>query len=209
MGVDIHISAHEVWAFFQENKDRLAKEMVVIAENTDTKYAVYLTEEDGYPLFSVCKGSAEPEYEEGAINEQDCTQTAAKCYRQYLFPVIVSKEKAVQQYEDDLLEGEAESEQEPDCYDTIYEREDELQLALCDFLQVALQEYEEGRDIADIYGQAMIDEVLDHVLEYLGLEQCLPIYRPMFVTDEETGEEVYTEYPYGEWEFVEKEQDEG
>ena len=42
MGVHIYVAANTVWAFFQSHKDRLSKEMVVIAENKDTEYAVYL-----------------------------------------------------------------------------------------------------------------------------------------------------------------------
>ena len=44
MGVHIHIPADAVWGFFQASRKRLNKEMVLIAENTDTEYAVYLTE---------------------------------------------------------------------------------------------------------------------------------------------------------------------
>ena len=52
MGVHIYVAANTVWAFFQSHKDRLSKEMVVIAENKDTEYAVYLTEDNALPLFS-------------------------------------------------------------------------------------------------------------------------------------------------------------
>lgn len=56
MGVKIYIPAADVWSFFENNKKRLSEEMVIIAENTETEYAVYLTEENGYPLFVVCQG---------------------------------------------------------------------------------------------------------------------------------------------------------
>ena len=78
----------------------------------------------------------------------------------------------------------------------MYEREDELRLALCYFHQVVLMDLEDGVDIESYYGPGIIDEILDYFLEYLGFEQRLPVYRPMFITDDETGEEVYTEYPY-------------
>lgn len=193
MGVNIHIPADEVWSFFHKNKDRLTKEMVAIAENTDTEYAVYLTEDSccsGYPMFAVCKGDKEPEYEEGAINQSDCTETAKKCYIRYLFPVIINDDRAIPEDNDD------EEMTAQEMQDNAYEREDELRLALCDFLQVVLQEGNDGTDIMDMYGSAFVDEVLDGFLENLSLEHCIPIYRPMFLTDEETGDEVYTEYPY-------------
>lgn len=193
MGVDVHIPANEVWSFFQKNKDRLTEEMVVIAENTDTEYAVYLTEDYGYPTFFVCKGDLPPEYEEGAINPKDCEQTAKKCYAQYLYPVQVNSEKSFPPFppeeDDSRLALQRMKDEE-------YEREDELRLALCDFLQIVLIDLEDGVDIESYYGPGIIDEILDYFLEYLGFEQRLPVYRPMFITDDETGEEVYTEYPY-------------
>ena len=64
MGVQIHVPADKVWEFFQENKKRLKEEMVAIAENEDTEYTVYLTDEEGYPLFVVCQGDEDAEYDE-------------------------------------------------------------------------------------------------------------------------------------------------
>nr|DAZ22990.1 MAG TPA: hypothetical protein [Caudoviricetes sp.] len=194
MGVNIHVPADEVWSFFQKNKDRLEKEMVAIAENDDTDYAVYLTEDYGYPTFFVCKGDDEPEYEEGAISADDCLKTARKCYSQYLFPVSVCSQKSFQE-DDDNDENETEDSAQ-EMQDLVYEREDELRMALCDFLQVVLLDDEENSDIESTYGSAMIDEILDHFLEYLGFEHSLPVYRPMFVADDDAGCEVYTEFPY-------------
>lgn len=193
MGVNIHIPADEVWSFFQKNKDRCTKEMIAIAENTDTEYAVYLTEENGYPTFSVCKGDGKPEYEEGAISENDCTDTAKRCYLKYLFPVIVRNDKTTILEDEDAEDG---FETRQDVEDAMYEREDELRLALCDFMQVALREGGDGVDIMDTYGVDMVDDILDFVLEYMATELCLDIYRPTIITDEETGCELYTEYPY-------------
>lgn len=196
MGTNIHIPAEDVWKFFQKNKKRLSEEMVAIAENEDTEYAVYLTEDNGYPLFSVCKGKSDSEFEEGAINELDCTETAKRCYVRYLFPVVVTKDNITKFSELDDDEDEPMSEQ--DRQDAMYEREDELQLAMADFLQVVLQEGSDGTDIIDMYGPDMIDELLDIVLEHIAADLCLPVYRPMFFIDEETGEEIYEEYPYGD-----------
>lgn len=191
MGVDVHVPADEVWSFFQKNEDRLSEEMVAIAENTDTEYAVYLTEDCGYPVFFVCKGNLPPEYEEGAINPKDCAQTAKWCYTQYLFPVQVNSEKSYPVPIDDKDDSLTKQDMED-----MYEREIELRLALCDFLQVVLTDFGDGVDIESYYGPGIIDEILDYFLEYLGFEQRFPVYRPMFITDDETGEEVYTEYPY-------------
>lgn len=193
VGVHIYVAANTAWSFFQNNKGRLSKEMVVIAENTDTQYAVYLTEDNASPLLSVCKGDAKPEYEECVLTETGCNEAAKRLYTQYLFPVmIVDKKKCSSETQE-----ESEDLTRQDMEDAQYEREDELTLALCDFLSVVLQESEDDSpEIADAYGTGFISDVLDHFLEYLALEQCLPIYRPMIITDEETGCEVYTEFPY-------------
>lgn len=194
MGVHIYVAANTVWAFFQSHKDRLSKEMVVIAENKDTEYAVYLTEDNALPLFSVCKGDAKSEYEECVLTETGCNEAAKRLYAQYLFPVMVVDGKKCPP---ELPEEEPEDLTRQDMEDAQYEREDELSLALCDFLSVVLQKsIDNSPEIMDTYGEMFVNEVLDHFLEYLAQEQCLPIYRPMIITDEETGCEVYTEFPY-------------
>ncbi len=197
--VQIYIPADDVWSFFQSNIDRLKEEMVIIAENEDTEYTVYLTEDKGYPSFAVCKGDSKPEYEEGAISETDCTETAKRCFVRYLFPVVVNYEKGYPKGvwdDDDDIEAEEDLTKQ-DMQDRVYEREDELQLALCDFLAVALNlDGDPVELIEGEYGMPLINDILDYFLEYLGFEHCLEIYRPMFLTDDETGSEIYTEYPY-------------
>jgi hypothetical protein len=199
MGVKIHVPAEEIWSFFQKNKSRLVEEMVVVAENDETEYAVYITEGDGYPCLSVCKGREAPEYEEGAINAKDCMDTADRCFKQYLFPVTVTtgdkRYFPSHDFDDDVKPmNYAQQEKE----DAVYEREDELQLAICDFLQVTLQDGCDGREVMDIYGLEMVDEILNSVLQSLAHDYGFPVYRPTLYTDEATGEDEYTEYPYND-----------
>ncbi len=202
MGTSIHLQPENIWQFFQKNKKRLSEEMVAIAENDETEYAVYLTEENGLPHFCVCKGNGAPEYEEGAINEQDCTDTAKKCCVQYLFPVTVTSRRGkLYAFDED---GGITDFDEQDQEDTIYQREDDLFFALYDFLNVVLQSDEGDTDAAEIFDQDSLETILDSILENLATDFGLPIYRPMMVEDE-TGVEAYTEYPYGEPEYEVKE----
>lgn len=195
MGASIHLRPENIWQFFQNNKKRLSEEMVVIAENDETEYAVYLTEEDGLPHFCVCKGGGAPEYEEGAINEQDCTDTAKKCCVQYLFPVTVtSRCGKLYAFDED---GDITDFDGLDQEDIICQREDDLLFALYDFLNVVLQSDDGDTDTAEIFDQESLEGILDSILESLSTDFGLPIYRPMMVEDE-AGGEVYTEYPYGE-----------
>lgn len=195
MSVKIYVPTGDVWSFFQSNIERLQNEMVVIAENDDTEYAVYLTEDKGYPSFSVCKGEGKAEYEEGAISEHDCEDTAKRCYVKYLLPVVVTNEKGFPKSSPTKFEEEDDTTHQ-DRMDNIYVREDELRLAMCDFLKVALSLECDPAEILTECGSELVTDVLDSVLEYIGMELCLEVYRPMFVTDADTGCEIYTEYPY-------------
>lgn len=199
LGVKIHVPADEVWSFFQKNKDRLSEEMVLIAENEETEYSLYLTEEDGLPLFSMCKGDDEPEYEEGAINEKDCADTAKQCCVKYLMPVIVNSSKGyggVWNEEEDDIPFSYRDEQE----EIIENREWELLFAMADFIITATKDNtcSDGSDYIDTYGADLVQEILDEVLQKLAEEYGLSIYRPMMVNDDETGGDMLIEYPYND-----------
>lgn len=219
MSVKIYIPADEVWSFFFKNKERCTEEMVEIAANDETEYAVYLTEDEGCPMLSVCHGDDEPECEEGTISMDDCTETAKRMFIRYLFPVTVTCDKAVSQksivkYEEPD-EDDEDSEQEK--LDEIYQRDDELTLALCDFLKVVFEEDVDGAELIELYGESIIVQILDELLECLANDHCFTnIRRPTFVTDPETGYKFYTEYPYDpdtvyedEMEATETERDRG
>lgn len=197
----VYVPVEDLWGFYIENSQRCAEEMILIAENTSTKYAVYMTEESSQLMFSVCKGDREPEYEEYAMNDDDCAKTAKKLLLRYLVPFTVtdgrvSIPETLPDVDDD---GACPSRQ--DIEDEIYEREDELDIALKEFLAVVLQ-LEDADTVLAACEQACIDEILNDFLEYLGNEQGLEVFRPMFVLDEETGCEVYTQFPYEEYDFT-------
>ncbi len=196
MNVEVYVKPKEVWEFFQKNKARLKEEMVLVAENLDTEYAIYLTETNGIPYFAACKGSAPPEKEEGAISESDCRETATRFYTQFLLPVIVKDGKTkVEEAKKLNLKEQAELEEQTQLEDEIYVREDELTMAAADFLRVVLMEGDDSSDIIDSYGVEMVNEFLDVALEYISGEMCLDVYRPTFIENED-GTEEYVEFPY-------------
>ncbi len=190
MGAEVYIQANDVWKFFQDNKKRLSREMVIVAENTDSDYAVYLSEEGDLPVLSVCRGNNDAEYEEYILNESDCAPSTKRLFIQYLLPVTVIDNSAEEppkeqsrQYKEDLS----------------YERRDELTLALCEFLSVVFEDaLDDSTGILDLYGEPLITEILESFLEYLAQEQCFPIYYPMLITDMETGSEEFVEYPFND-----------
>jgi len=195
MGVNIHLKPTEVWPFFSENKARLENEMVAIAENEETCHSVYLTEENGCPLLSVYKEDTKL-YEEGAVSAADSELTTKQIYLKYLFPVVVHDTKY--SFQSDLEEDEEEITAEMEMQmmeDEIYEREDALTFAMQDFLEVVLN-CNSPSQITELYGKDIIEELLDSFCMLLAEEHLISVYRPTFVTDEETGEESYVEYPY-------------
>lgn len=201
MGVHIHIPADAVWGFFQESRKRLNKEMVLIAENTDTEYAVYLTEENDLPVLAVAKGDEKTEYKEHCVSEDDCTTVAKKFYTRYLFPVMITDGKYIPEDVSDETEEDGD-ETWMDMEDTMYERNDELRLAMADFLAIALQEGDnDGTNILEAYGYEAVDEILDGFLKELSDNYGFHIYRPMIVTEKESGCEVFTEFPYDEYDI--------
>lgn len=205
--VKIYIPADELWIFYIQNEERCESEMVLIAENAETGYAVYLTVEDGCVVLSVCKGEDEPEYEEYVLNNDDCMNTAKKLFMRYLIPISIVDGKAV--IANDLPDDLDDSEMGPslqDAEDEMYERNDELDLAMKDFLSVVLQEPDIDRLIEN-YSQGFIDEVLDSVLTLLANEYSCEIYRPMFMEDEDTGCQVYVQFPYNPEEGGEESED--
>lgn len=154
MGVKIYIPAADVWSFFKNNETQLSEKMVVIAENTETEYTVYLTEESGYPQFVVCHGDDDAEYDEGAISQKDCEDTAQRCFLRYLYPITVTSTKYSTPFDED--DGPEDEPTKQEMEDAMYEREDELAIAMGDFLQVALQDGVDGTDVVDTYGLELL-----------------------------------------------------
>lgn len=176
---EIYVPANETWEFFRENKERLSKEMVTIAEDQSAGSSICMTEKDGFPVYVVYYND-KIEYTEETLNEIDTKETAKEIYTAFL------------NEDSDFGNGDSLQDQE----DQAYEREDQLTLALCDFLEVVLDENKEGIDILAELGEDTVSDILDNFLSYLSDEYSIQIYRPTFVTDPDTGEEIFTEYPY-------------
>lgn len=188
MGVQIHVPADQIWEFYKENEERLKSEFVLVAENTDTDYAVYLTDEKDDPVLAAAKIDGEVERKETCHDADSCEETAWIMYHSYLFPITVEKS------ESNDNEGLDDSSERSDIDDMIYERHDELILAASDFLDAVLQLNDTEESSLSVCGTDMIEDILEGMLESLS-ENGIPVYRPMFVEDED-GNEVFVEFPY-------------
>ena len=56
------------------------------------------------------------------------------------------------------------------------------------------------KSVAEDVIEEIADDVKEHTLEYIARRHGLPIYRPMYLEDED-GKDFYSEYPYEEMIF--------
>jgi hypothetical protein len=194
MSAKIHVKPEDVWKFYNRNAEQLAEEMVSIAENEDTGMNVYLTEDSDTPQLVVTDNNDKVVHEEYLVSSRDAEHSAKKIYEKYIVPIDTT---TVSDDEDD------EEITRSDMEDAIYEREDEILMAFEDFLEVLM---EENRDtIYDGYHDKQFDDLLNKVVRTIAVDSGVRVRRPMFLIDERTGLEVYTEYPYEEYDFDDEE----
>ena len=190
----IYVDASDIWDLFQKEKKLLEDHERKIAECPEYGTEIYLTGENGYPCI-VVYADDDMVYTEICVSPADCKSVAQSIYNDYL------TEKVLQKYLDELDEEESDG-----CDDDqlagrlvdIEDREADLDMAVFDFVNTALDRLciEEYMDESD----EMCADVKDHFLEYLARKWGLPIYRPMYLVEED-GAEFYTEYPYECMEF--------
>lgn len=164
------VEPNGIWAFFQEHKKELSDNLLLVADNPDDGVEIYLTEECGMPFFQV-----------EVMGECVCELDS------------VSKANAENNYQE-LLRAFIEPEDTGEIFtDEDLDRLDELQCGAEDFLQVLLEQSPEkaGLDEDDI------EAITGLVEEYLYENFNIPIWHPMIVEDEHTGEPVIIRYPYG------------
>lgn len=174
---NVIVKPSEVWAYFQNHKGELGTQMNLLAEANEGKIGIYLTERDGDPAF-VVEDCDEVIDEDITTNPADCEETAEIFYAQYLGY--------------DELDMSADSDIEKEI---IEEREDEITVLFQNLLFDLLVDTADEDIINDI-----VEDVKEHTLEYIARKHNLPIYRPMYLEDED-GVDFFSEYPYEEMIF--------
>lgn len=174
---EILVAPSDVWAYFQTHKSELDVQMHMIASGDHGKWDIYISEKDGNPSFIV--EYCDEVVDEGvAVSKHDCEKTAKELYAEYL------------DYDElDILWDD------DDEHESIEEREDEITVLFRNFL-FDLLATSTDEDIID----AIVDDVKEHTLEYIARKYDIPIYRPMYLEDED-GICFYSEYPYEEMIF--------
>lgn len=174
---NVIVAPAEVWAYFHAHRSELSTQMNLIAEGNDGKIGIYISEKDGDPYFVVedCDDVID---EDMAISKVNCEETARKLYFEHLG------------YDELDMSADTDLEKE-----VIAEREDEITVLFQNLLFDLLVDTADEDIINDI-----VEDVKEHTLEYIARKHGLPIYRPMYLEDED-GNDFFSEYPYEEMIF--------
>lgn len=180
----------DVWRIFHEKNSKDKECDLLLAENTAYGVEITMTMEGDLPVILVTVDDQEI-FQEAVVSQDDCKQTVRRAYADYLddqriIQFFVDDVKAERQkVKDDVKKNDKEDDHEEE----IADREDELRTALEEFLLVVTDGCAENDD-------EVIEDCLDHFLEYLARKwEYEGIRRPMILEDE-SGEEFFEEYPY-------------
>lgn len=202
-----YILPEDGWTFFNQNEARLRNEIVIVAENVDTGYTLGLTIERGTRLARVYRDGV-VEKEDAIVSYGDCIDVLCFLIDRYLVPCCDyatpvgmedADDKSADEEEErelfgDYPEEDEDEDEDEDIADKISDRENELLLAVEDFIQSALSDY--NSHWLDLLQDEDLQDILDYFLSYLSDEYGLPILRPILIEDEDTKETHYTDYPY-------------
>lgn len=166
------VKVDDLWDYFVQHRSELANSYHMIASSEDDEFEIYLTDEDGFPAFSI-------EYEEEEIyfvetcSALDAKTTYEDLLHQYIYKSVVESDDPGE-YEDDEDDTAA--------------RCDEINCAVYDLLYVLLEAKPESCDITD----ADIDEIASIVEQHLFDNYGISVRHPT-----EAGG-VIIEYPFGD-----------
>lgn len=186
----VYITPDQVWSYFTSHKTELKCGEKLIADNPEYGIEIFIA---GFiPSFCTVLVTADdtPVYEEDVGDATDCESVIRMLYDNYL---SVSAIDILDEYTgttDDETSSKELSEKEIE-EEQIETREGELDDAVLNFIEIAL-------DVCVPYGEkteALISDLKEHFLEYMWKKYNLPIYRPMYLVDE-NDEQFFEEYPY-------------
>ncbi len=178
--VVIYTEPQDVWIKFMSLIYASQEEdpLCIIAEDEAIGVEIYASsdEKTGFPKPKITVlEDGEEVFAETCMTYQDCTDTV-----QYTFDIYLGKESVVS--------GDEYEEFERD--EMIANRESDLDDAVYQMLDVFLENSENGVVIPDF----LIDDVKEHICEYLARQKAIDIWRPMYLEDEDG--EFFEEFPY-------------
>lgn len=213
----IHIRPAEGWGYFIKNKARLSEELVEIATNEATNTSVYITEEDGQPYLYVYRDDKKI-FQSACTTIYETDRNLRVIYATYMHDLEVvggdddeddpakPEELPPDPDDDDAppVNSDLDAMSEKEFQSYINEREDVIFQAVSDLIAVLTEDSVSALEF-DPSDDDCVDNIVDHIVEYLAIKCGFRIRRPMTILDDDTGFEVRTEYPYEEYEFSESE----
>ena len=175
----IIVQPDDFWDFFKKNALKLEERSELVAENGDR--SIWVFNDEGIASFIIYEGDAEVEGFE-LFDEED-NQYALALIAIGLFDEI--------EEESDTVSGEDYDEDDEDAL--IEEREEELDTVCANLVYDILGDDSDAATADEISQAAkLIKEV---VCDILTKKFGFPIYRPMYLVDED-GKQFFTDYPY-------------
>lgn len=181
VSLEIGLKPEDAWGFYEGNLANLAEEMVQIAWDKENDFEVYLTLEE--LLTVIVQRGSETLVSEPIVSREDCEETIGRVY-QFI-------EDFVDDDEDERSLQESE----------IMYRDEEIESAFYDFLHTLVDE--DGiLGLEELFSDdhGIVEDKLDEIITWLT-DMGMDIRRPMFVINELTGEEEFSEYPYSEYDL--------
>lgn len=204
-----HMKPEDAWGWYWQNRANLQINEAVLAEDTTFKMSVCFGESSNsiYPEVRFYSGAGcAPHAVREVLNRDDFVRVATRYIETYLEDDDAESKSDADPggalvATSDANHPVSEEEEEPDLTqdEMIYQREDELSCAMADFLATVLLE-DDGVAVKEAYGEKMVEECVEALLEFVFENYATPIYRPMYLENPETLETEFVEYPYGEFE---------
>lgn len=182
----IHVPANRVWAYFKRYEGELRSSLHLIAEWDECGIEIYLTAESDFPCIQVFADDTFVE-EKISASADECEEDADEIYDSYLTQNLFGKLEEFSGIDDhDRYADEDKAE----------EREAELDVALADFLEVALKngELPDNESAIDPEDE-LFQEIKETFLEFLANGIGYKVYRPTFCEGTD-GKEYIVDFPY-------------
>lgn len=214
----IHIQPAEGWGFFAKNETRLSEELVEIAVNEETNTSVYMTEEDGSPYLYVYRDDKKI-FQSACTTIYETERNLRVVYATYIHDLeVVGSEKEDDDDpakpeelppdpdDDDAppVNSDLDAMSDKEFRDYVNEREDVIFAAVSDLIAVLTEDSVSALEF-DPTDDDSVDNIVNHIVEYLAIKCGFRVRRPMTIIEDDTGFEIRTEYPYEEYDFSESE----
>lgn len=211
----IHIQPTEGWGYFAKNKARLSEELVEIATNEEMNTSVYMTEEDGQPYLYVYRDDKKV-FQSACTTVYETERILRVIYATYLTELkVINGENADEDESEELppdhdnddvppVNSDIDAMSETEFQDYIDDRENVIFNAVSDLIAVLTEDSVSALEF-DPSDDDCVDNIVNHIVEYLAIKCGFRIRRPMTIIEDDTGLEVRTEYPYEEYDFSESE----